>query len=268
MGDGTAVRLYVDGKQIGNGTPAAGPLAYGLPTGNDLFIGHYDGCPNLDFTGTIDEPQVWNGAFTSSDVATSYANLLELRAGAPAAPPAPQSPFAPPQAVLQPVSSSQSTSTPGLISLTGPAAHTVSQLSISGLSARKPRLGFRLHVGSRAARIKNFALVLPTGLRFARRPEQIRAGIKIAHAGSFRVAIRGQKMLITLATPSRRLTVAIRPPAIVETAALAKHVHAIAQFNRGAKHVTKKVLRLKLTLSLTDTTRRVAPVRAVVVVDH
>jgi hypothetical protein len=56
--DGSAVRLFVDGTQIGSGTPRTGSISYGLPTTNDLFIGHYDGCPGLDFAGTIDEPKV------------------------------------------------------------------------------------------------------------------------------------------------------------------------------------------------------------------
>jgi hypothetical protein len=59
--DGSAVRLYVDGSQIGSGTPRTGPISYGLPTSNDLFIGHYEGCPGLDFAGTIDDPNVWGG---------------------------------------------------------------------------------------------------------------------------------------------------------------------------------------------------------------
>jgi hypothetical protein len=69
--DGTNVRLYVDGKQIGNGTPLSGPIGYGLSS-NDLFIGHYDGCPGFDFSGTVDEPTVVNGALSASDVAIAY----------------------------------------------------------------------------------------------------------------------------------------------------------------------------------------------------
>ena len=37
--DGATVRLYVDGKQVGNGAPAAIKIDYNLPDGNDLFIG-------------------------------------------------------------------------------------------------------------------------------------------------------------------------------------------------------------------------------------
>ncbi len=37
--DGASVRLHVDGKQVGNGAPAALKIDYNLPDGNDLFIG-------------------------------------------------------------------------------------------------------------------------------------------------------------------------------------------------------------------------------------
>jgi hypothetical protein len=73
--DGSAVHLYVDGAQIGTGTAASGPIAYGLANGNDLFFGHYDGCSGLDFTGSIDEPTVWSRAFSPTEVAGAN-NLL------------------------------------------------------------------------------------------------------------------------------------------------------------------------------------------------
>lgn len=76
--DGSAVHLYVDGSQIGSGQPASGSIGYNLPTTNDLFIGHYDGaCPDGgdNFSGSIDEPTVWNTAWNSSQVLTAYRAL-------------------------------------------------------------------------------------------------------------------------------------------------------------------------------------------------
>jgi Concanavalin A-like lectin/glucanases superfamily len=66
--DGSAVHLYVDGNEVGSGAPAAGSIGYGLPNTNNVFVGHYDGCSGLDFTGTIDEPQIWTRALSPSDV--------------------------------------------------------------------------------------------------------------------------------------------------------------------------------------------------------
>lgn len=70
--DGSAVRLYVDGNQVGSGTPLTGPISYGLPSGNDLFFAHYDGCSGLDYSGSLDEPTVWAQALSSSQVSTAY----------------------------------------------------------------------------------------------------------------------------------------------------------------------------------------------------
>jgi Concanavalin A-like lectin/glucanases superfamily len=76
--DGSDVRLYVDGVQIGSGTALTGPITYGLPSGNDLFFGHYDGCSGLDFDGSIDEPTVWGEALTPAQVSLSYKILTGL----------------------------------------------------------------------------------------------------------------------------------------------------------------------------------------------
>jgi hypothetical protein len=70
--DGTAVHLYVDGKQVGSGTQVSGPISYGLSSGNDLFLGHYDGCSGLDFAGSIDEPTVWSRALSPTQVSMAY----------------------------------------------------------------------------------------------------------------------------------------------------------------------------------------------------
>ncbi len=57
--DGSSVRLFVDGTQIGTGSPHAGQIEYLLPDSNDLYIGDYPGCQEHSFLGTIDEVQVF-----------------------------------------------------------------------------------------------------------------------------------------------------------------------------------------------------------------
>jgi hypothetical protein len=76
--DGANVRLYVDGAPVGSATPLSGPIGYGLPTGNDLFFGHYDGCSGLDFRGSVDEPTVWSRALSPSEVQGTYVVLSGL----------------------------------------------------------------------------------------------------------------------------------------------------------------------------------------------
>jgi Concanavalin A-like lectin/glucanases superfamily len=76
--DGSAVRLYVDGTQVGNGTPDSAPIGYNLTDTNDLYIGQYPSCDNLEFTGAIDEPTVWNQTLTPLEVSASYKALVLL----------------------------------------------------------------------------------------------------------------------------------------------------------------------------------------------
>lgn len=66
--DGTTIRLYVDGVEVGSGTTYPGPLQYPLSTSNDLFIGDYPGCQAHTFLGDIDEVSVWNGALPASAI--------------------------------------------------------------------------------------------------------------------------------------------------------------------------------------------------------
>ncbi|HEY3758732.1 MAG TPA: LamG domain-containing protein [Solirubrobacteraceae bacterium] len=67
--DGSSVRLYVDGRQVGSGTPDTAPIAYGLPTSNSLIIGNYPSCSQADFSGSIDEVKVFNRALGAGEVA-------------------------------------------------------------------------------------------------------------------------------------------------------------------------------------------------------
>jgi hypothetical protein len=76
--DGTMVRLYVDGSQVGTGNSESGQIGYNLTNGNDLFIGHYDGCTAHDFVGTIDEPTVWSTALTASQISFAYKVMVGL----------------------------------------------------------------------------------------------------------------------------------------------------------------------------------------------
>jgi hypothetical protein len=71
--DGTTVRLYVDGTQVGSGTVYPGPIEYQLSDANDLFIGAYPSCTNENFDGTISDVRVWNRGLSPSDVSALLA---------------------------------------------------------------------------------------------------------------------------------------------------------------------------------------------------
>jgi Concanavalin A-like lectin/glucanases superfamily len=75
--DRAALRLYVDGVEIGAGTPQTQPIYYNYPY-KDLIIGDADGTTgpckdyNSTYSGDIDEVRIWNRALTTSEVALRY----------------------------------------------------------------------------------------------------------------------------------------------------------------------------------------------------
>jgi hypothetical protein len=70
--DRSTVRLYVDGRQVGTGTPNSTPIGYGLPTSNDLAIGGYPWCSSSDFSGNIDEVKIFNRALGAGEILPAY----------------------------------------------------------------------------------------------------------------------------------------------------------------------------------------------------
>jgi hypothetical protein len=72
--DGTRVRLFVDGAEIGYGTAASEPMKimYGLPTNNDLLVGNYVGGCTAPFEGEVAEVQVFDRAISQTEIATLY----------------------------------------------------------------------------------------------------------------------------------------------------------------------------------------------------
>lgn len=69
--DGISIRLYVDGVEIGGGTPAAGSIVYSNFHKSDLFIGNYsDGGSTCQsgYKGDIDEVRVWSRVLTLNEI--------------------------------------------------------------------------------------------------------------------------------------------------------------------------------------------------------
>ncbi|HVO52930.1 MAG TPA: LamG-like jellyroll fold domain-containing protein [Solirubrobacterales bacterium] len=93
--DGSTVRLYVDGNQVGSGTPASGAISY-AQTNPDLVVGDYPvtGCGSHSLRADLDEVRVYGRALSAGEVsaladpsASSPPELLE--AGGGSGPPAP-----------------------------------------------------------------------------------------------------------------------------------------------------------------------------------
>jgi hypothetical protein len=57
--DGETVRLYVDGVEVGTGTPASADLGYDLETTDDGFLGAYGGTCERLILGDVDEVSIW-----------------------------------------------------------------------------------------------------------------------------------------------------------------------------------------------------------------
>ena len=163
--DGSSVRLYLNGSQIGTGTPHTGPIDYNFPD-SDLFIGHYNTCPGLDFNGRIDIAQVYNRALTPQVIRDTYDQLTAADHGG--------SPGGPGQAGTSPPAAGGGTSPlPGHTSPSSPGSGTsnkssVTGASVSGLSNGKPHLVVRVAARAQTDPIKSFIVTLPAGLRFAK----------------------------------------------------------------------------------------------------
>jgi Concanavalin A-like lectin/glucanases superfamily len=66
--DGSTVRLFIDGKEIGSGTPRGGaPIGYGTPAGNTT-LGAYGGTCDLSLTGDLDEVSIWKKALPVAEI--------------------------------------------------------------------------------------------------------------------------------------------------------------------------------------------------------
>ena len=67
--DGTAIRLYVDGVEVGIGTPYSEPIAYGGDYNSHIYIGAFDAALNYaSFLGKIDEVGIFNRALNLTEI--------------------------------------------------------------------------------------------------------------------------------------------------------------------------------------------------------
>ena len=68
--DGTTVRLFVDGVQVGTGTSVPVPfsIGYGLPTNDGAQIGGYGGGCDLTFKGDLTQVSIWSMALPISQI--------------------------------------------------------------------------------------------------------------------------------------------------------------------------------------------------------
>jgi hypothetical protein len=66
--DGSTVRLYLDGQQVGSGTAYGTPIGYPAVSSNDLLIGNFPGCAELGFRGRVDEVKLFDRAMSTTEI--------------------------------------------------------------------------------------------------------------------------------------------------------------------------------------------------------
>lgn len=71
--DGATIRLYVDGVEVGGGTPRTDPIVYGMPDSQDTQFGMFGGTCSLPYAGDLDEPRIWGRAMSATEIAASMA---------------------------------------------------------------------------------------------------------------------------------------------------------------------------------------------------
>lgn len=70
--DGATVRLFVDGAEVGTGTPTNLAIVYPFNVA-DTYFGVFGGCDALNYTGDLDEPHVWRRALGPDEIAAGAA---------------------------------------------------------------------------------------------------------------------------------------------------------------------------------------------------
>ena len=256
--DGGSVRLYVDGSQVGSGTPHTGPIDYNFPD-NDLFVGHYNNCPALDFHGQVDSVQIHNRALTSQEIRDAYVQLSGTGGGgSPGDTSQGGTPPSQPDGGTPPSTGAPPPSSPG----TGSEAR-ITGASVSGLSNGKPHLVVRVTARTVSNPIKSFTVMLPPGLHFAKNLAKVHSGVLLAHRPKSSLSLRHNQLVIVFKRPQRSVALTISSPALTETSSLVKRVQAIVKFNRTRPRAKKKVLELRLGMRLTDVKAKSASVHTV-----
>ena len=69
--DGSTVRLFVDGQEVGNGVGASGSIVYVGPV-TDLLFGSLSWASGFGFTGAMDEVQVYDRALSPGEIQANY----------------------------------------------------------------------------------------------------------------------------------------------------------------------------------------------------
>jgi hypothetical protein len=174
--DGDRVRLWIDGSQVGLGTPATGPIVYSGSGG--IYIGTYRGSCDLGFSGAIDDATVWDdrpAEATTGPVIDPVADApthIAIASGNSSTGPGATAPK--PKGCLR-VSLSRHTI---------PVRHTTKLVATVRRGSRR-MAGVRVVVSGKAVTTK--------GRRTTDHKGKTKLAVRAGKAGRLRVTVRGQK---------------------------------------------------------------------------
>lgn len=123
--------------------------------------------------------------------------------------------------------------------------------TLTGTASRTPRLTLKLQAPHATPPIKSVTLQPAAGLHTATNRKQLARGIR-THPAQHTFMLEGDKLHVTLAKPTRSLSLTLTPPALNETRALTRRIDHLITFNRTRRHKHKKRLNLHLLLQATD----------------
>ena len=174
--DGDRVRLWIDGSQVGAGTPASGPIVYG--GGGGIYIGTYRGSCDLGFSGAIDDATVWD----DRPAEATTGPVIDPVAGAPA---------------LVAIDAGDSSTPPGAGASEPKSCLRVSVSRHTIPIRRKTKLVATVRRGSRrvagARLVVSGKDVITTGRRTTDRKGKTKLAVRARKAGRLQVKVRGQK---------------------------------------------------------------------------
>jgi hypothetical protein len=171
--DGTRVRLWIDGAQVGDGTPATIAIAYGIGS-KGVYLGTYRGSCELGFKGDIDDVQI----LTDSP---------QPGPGQPVIPPAPGTPTQLPVPGASGAPSQQSSTTPGCLRV------SLNRRTVP--SGKRTRVVATVRRGKRAVVGKRVTVRGAGVTAVGKTNRQGRAGINVwaRKRGRLTVRIRGER---------------------------------------------------------------------------
>ena len=190
--DGSAVRLYIDDKQVTSGVAASLTIDY--PGGGSAYIGTFRGNCDLPFTGDLDDLAIDAAALSASAIAQLFA----------ATPPPPAqvapvgAPGAPTGTPAGPGSASKSGATSAAPSSTTTSAPSCASIKVSRRSIRVGRrttVAVTVRVG-RALAGRRTVTVSGGGMRISartgRKTGRATLALRPRRKGTLRVALKGQ----------------------------------------------------------------------------